>query len=697
MKQTLAKQLLAIVCALMFICLAGCTSTPPQEGSNLPQPTKSEPSAMSETPARSDIRDDALAASPVAYPKPFDPGYFTALNAPVVVAECMGVTFFADESTEFTTPYDCNIDRCVLAENTGELSVLIAWKVSRQAQGPSPDDIMTHPQPQMLVLDPGKSTVIRPCWQYSPVDIALSDATFNVEIDVIERNTMQRETVRFDLHNNVTVTEHSKPLPGNATVSGKIISADTGEPLCNVPIEISDANFRYILSTDNNGEYEASVFAYKNARGYYLEYAMLVNAEASNAQIHMQQGNNNDFAAFGQARRAFAPKPGDELIVDIALQPKAEQLSYSLDSVLDVGIQTYAFDATEDGTVIATVPFHTGLPDEEREKTAYLHVFDYTGKLLFKKHIVDETPAVDVSRNGSLIATTIKERVSDMHTRAVVYDKQGEVFFISDVMEYDSPLDGMSKKEIWAVQVSDDNKLLAYGDTAGMVWLMDMEADKILWSEFCGGQVRKLGFDKQDSVLYVSAGDGYLRCFSTSDGSLIWETYVDAWITKWTITEHYITAMTKASPCAVQVVDKHTGENVLSIPVTTGGSEVTMSPDESLIWYGNCFSGGKSSLSNNIYDINGKMLYSMIQPGMTAAFTADSELFAVQNPKTIAVVNREGQILWQYDFALDINHPNSWACATTLWISGDGKHIVSGANGDLSAANLGQIFFFSRD
>lgn len=565
MKQTLAKQLLAIVCALMFICLAGCTSTPPQEGSNLPQPTTSEPSAMSETPARSDIRDDALAASPVAYPKPFDPGYFTALNAPVVVAEWMGVTFFADESAEFTTPYDCNIDRCVLAENTGELSVLIAWKVSSQAQGLSPDDIMTHPQPQMLVLDPGKSTVIRPCWQYSPVDIALSDATFNVEIDVIERNTMQRETVRFDLHNNVTVTEHSKPLPGNATVSGKIISADTGEPLCNVPIEISDANFRYILSTDNNGEYEASVFAYKNARGYYLEYAMLVNAEASNAQIHMQQGNNNDFASFGQ------------------------------------------------------------------------------------------------------------------------------------VMEYDSPLDGMSKKEIWTVQVSDDNKLLAYGDTAGMVWLMDMEADKILWSEFCGGQVRKLGFDKQDSVLYVSAGDGYLRCFSTSDGSLIWETYVDAWITKWTITDHYITAMTKASPCAVQVVDKHTGENVLSIPVTTGGSEVTMSPDESLIWYYNCFSGGKSSLSNNIYDINEKMLYSMIQPGMTAAFTADSELFAVQNPKTIAVVNREGQILWQYDFALDINHPNSWACATTLWISGDGKHIVSGANGDLSAANLGQIFFFSRD
>lgn len=565
MKQTLAKQLLAIVCALMFICLAGCTSTPPQEGSNLPQPTTSEPSAMSETPARSDIRDDALAASPVAYPKPFDPGYFTALNAPVVVAEWMGVTFFADESAEFTTPYDCNIDRCVLAENTGELSVLIAWKVSSQAQGLSPDDIMTHPQPQMLVLDPGKSTVIRPCWQYSPVDIALSDATFNVEIDVIERNTMQRETVRFDLHNNVTVTEHSKPLPGNATVSGKIISADTGEPLCNVPIEISDANFRYILSTDNNGEYEASVFAYKNARGYYLEYAMLVNAEASNAQIHMQQGNNNDFASFGQ------------------------------------------------------------------------------------------------------------------------------------VMEYDSPLDGMSKKEIWTVQVSDDNKLLAYGDTAGMVWLMDMEADKILWSEFCGGQVRKLGFDKQDSVLYVSAGDGYLRCFSTSDGSLIWETYVDAWITKWTITDHYITAMTKASPCAVQVVDKHTGENVLSIPVTTGGSEVTMSPDESLIWYYNCFSGGKSSLSNNIYDINEKMLYSMIQPGMTAAFTADSELFAVQDPKTIAVVNREGQILWQYDFALDINHPNSWACATTLWISGDGKHIVSGANGDLSAANLGQIFFFSRD
>ena len=261
---------------------------------------------------------------------------------------------------------------------------------------------------------------------------------------------------------------------------------------------------------------------------------------------------------------SLAPKPGDELIVDIALQPKAEQLSYSLDSVLDVGIQTYAL--TRRGTARSSPRYLSTGFGRRTGKTTYLHVFDYTGKLLFKKHIVDETPAVDVSRDGSLIATTIKERVSDMHTRAVVYDKQGEVFFISDVMEYDSPLDGMSKKEIWAVQVSDDNKLLAYGDTAGMVWLMDMEADKILWSEFCGGQVRKLGFDKQDSVLYVSAGDGYLRCFSTSDGSLIWETYVDAWITKWTITEHYITAMTKASPCAVQVVDKHTGKMYSASP-----------------------------------------------------------------------------------------------------------------------------------
>ena len=115
--------------------------------------------------------------------------------------------------------------------------------------------------------------------------------------------------------------------------------------------------------------------------------------------------------------------------------------------------------------------------------------------------------------------------------------------------------------------------------------------------------------------------------------------------------------------------------------MTTGGSEVTMSPDESLIWYGNSFSSGKSSLSNNIYDTNGKMLYSMIQPGMTAAFTADSELFAVQNTKTIAVVNR-GVKYYGSTILLGYILTNSWANATTLWISDDGKYIVSGANGD---------------
>ena len=48
---------------------------------------------------------------------------------------------------------------------------------------------------------------------------------------------------------------------------------------------------------------------------------MLVNAEASNAQMHMQQGNNDDFAA-SVSTVTFAPKPGDERSVDIAYSPR---------------------------------------------------------------------------------------------------------------------------------------------------------------------------------------------------------------------------------------------------------------------------------------------------------------------------------------------------------------------------------------
>lgn len=637
-----------------------------------------------------DYKSDSSAFS--NYPKPFEAGYFTGLDRPVVLAEVMGVTFSSNKTMNFASPYDANIDRAILVENKGTQPVHIIWDATSQTQGLVEDDLMSHPQPDFFDLEAGKSFIIRLSFQYQPANLKVEDSTFNYKVSVINRASSERKTVEFDLDNQVSIKDYRNPLPGNATVSGRIVDKMNGKPLANLPLKLTDGHFEYYASTNGSGNYQIAVYAYKNARGFYNEYSLTANAEEKNSYMGKYNGQNK-FANYGQERCVIAPKPKDALKFDFALGKKAAQLNYSVDTVMDVGAMAYGHDETADGSVMATVPFHTGFPDAEREKYAYLHVFDYTGKLFFKKHLVDETPTVDVSKDGELIATTIKENVADRFNRAIVYDKKGQIYYQSNEMLMKSSAAQEEKSTIWEVEISDDNRLLAYADTDGSVWLVDMKSGKMMWSTYINtGQIRKLNFDRRDTVLYVSSGDGYLRCYSI-EGDLLWKTYVDAWITDLEITKNYIFTMSKASPCNIHVIDKYTGETMVSIPVSSGGFQVAVSPDESLIWYGNTVAAGKSSLSNNVYDIRGNMKYSLGVPGEEAVFSPDSKIFAVKNERTLAVLNRDGQILWQQNLVPD--GPGD-SISKMLWMSPDGKYIVTSMNNDPSSRFWGQVYFLTR-
>lgn len=85
------------------------------------------------------------------YPKPFEEGYFTGLDRPVVLAEVMDVTFSSNKTMNFVSPYDANIDRSILVENKGTQPVHIIWDATSQTQGLVEDDFMSHPQPDFLI------------------------------------------------------------------------------------------------------------------------------------------------------------------------------------------------------------------------------------------------------------------------------------------------------------------------------------------------------------------------------------------------------------------------------------------------------------------------------------------------------------------------------------------------------------------
>lgn len=634
------------------------------------------------------------------FPKPFENGYFTGLDKAEVLSEAFGVTFSSNSEAVFLSPYDTNINRSILVENTGTDTILIDWKISSDSLGLNSDALMTHPQPGYLVLQPNDTQVIETCYQYHPNNVKSGDASFNVNIKVTNKNDIsQVRDINFILKNTVIAYSQDNQQPANASISGIITDSETKKPLQDVVVYITDGVFKQPTMTDAFGHYSFSIFAYKNARGFLNQYAITVNQNQGSlmydtGSVPNSNSNPNDkYSAYGQVRSVISPSIGDQLTMDFQLEKKAAALQYSVDKIIDTGVQQYAFDATEDGSVIASIPFHTGFSDSERGEYAYLHVFNYKGDVLFDAYIGDETPAIDVSKDGSLIATTMKNNASDSFSYAVVFDNQGNKCYQSDLIEYKTLRGDQEKAKIWEVQISDDNKYLMMGDVNGTIWMVELSTGKIVWSASTGsGQVRKIKFDLKDTVIYVSSGDGYLRCYTTG-GTLKWMTYVDAWLPDMEISSHYIVTMSKASPCYIHILDRLTGETIQTIPVSSGGSHIAISPDESLLWYGNSIAGGTSALSSNIYDLYGNIKYNFCSSGFEVVFSADSQYFAAKNGTAVAVLNREGQILWQQALAKD---GTGDSISTVLWMSPDGKYLVAGMNNDPGSRFWGQLYFLSR-
>jgi hypothetical protein len=641
-------------------------------------------------------------------PRPFEPGYFPGFDQPHVVATTADMEVTTDDRALTSSyPVDDQIVRIVMVKNTSSTRIRVPFTASITITPFEPDLFGAHPQPSILYLDPGQAYPIR--LQYEiPTDSRAPAWSVGDQVSVPMTLTLQEQSVTtgqnvgtavtVQLPNIVSVvrppqaTAFDPDPPSNATITGTVRDADTLNVFANTPLLLDSGGFTQHVSTDANGRFTATVFAYKRPGGApdWREFGLQVD------------GSDHSL----DAQALVIPKAGETTTFDTVVAGPRPMADYVETGSLNLGLNAYAWDASADGTILATVPFHSGLSQSVIEARAFVDAFTSDGKLLWRFPLREETPAIDVSDDGQFVATT-RRPASETGPQdvtggeAIVINRAGQL--VLTIPEFAAKLGAFGPEDrtthFTEVRMSHDNRYLALGDGEGRLFLFDRLSGSELWRVFTKGQVRRIDFDTNDARIFVSSGDGYLRAFDLT-GSQLWQTWVDSWLTASDVSAHFILASSKAARQGLHLINKVTGATVWSYQVESIASQVRIAPDESYVWYGT-FGGASSWLPKNaMFTIDGFPIRQLARANLSAAdagaITADSQLIAYTHGCTMNVSDRAGRPVFRSaELGVTDDSVCSGQFSHMLWVSPDGSRIVA-AVGPRDVTNSGNsVYFFT--
>ena len=606
------------------------------------------------------------------HPRPFEAGYFPGLQAQQVVATLSGVEVIADPNVlTFYAPMDCCLARTLLLHNTNSVRVRASFEPSLpNMPNYQPMGFINHPQPGWLYLEPGDTQAIRLMYQIDTSAqfwTAGSDISSQFSVHFLIQAQGSADLLPFDVTlpaDTIHVVGAAGPSfvdpAANATISGRLIDR-AGVPVKGNGGEVVIRSGRATLAgnTDSNGGFSIGAYAFKRT-GTTNWSEFTVNGHVS--------GGGSD------PGRVVTPRTGQTVSVDVSI-PSKSTATYQIAKTLDLDLDAEAWAASSDGSLFAVVPFHTGLSFAQIAPLAYLTVFNGSGDLLWRYPLGGETPTVDVSSNGGMIATT-RHDVSISSSEffggtAIVLDQTGHL-----IMEFAPPVMqqwwGEFREPFVSVRLSQDRRFLAAADRTGGLWVVEVPSGRVVWSAFVGGQVRLLRFDDQDQRLLVSSGDDYLRAFDLQ-GNLLWKTYVDAWLTDMDVSAHYVLTTSKAGRGAMHLINKVTGATIWSYPTEERGAGVRIAPDESYVWYGTEIGSATNPLRSTAFDINGTPRFDNDMVALGASLTRDSQYLAISTGTGVALLDRSGHRLWQQEF---ISMVPSMGMNHLVWISPDASRII---------------------
>lgn len=388
-----------------------------------------------------------------------------------------------------------------------------------------------------------------------------------------------------------------------------------------------------------------------------------------------------DKKVYGQKSIFVQPSEEKEYELTIVVPDKYNHLIYDYYDETDYGGQANYYDYNND--VFATVKFH----DEERgaNQTAYLNVFDENGNLYFRKHLGLQTPCVCVSSDGSLIGTTIStesinEDDYDFENppanigKATIFDING-----NEVFELDHG--------VFEMAISHDNKYVALDVTGEYcVGIMDIQSKEVLWKDYRGAQIRHLIFSEDDSILYMGSQES-ICAYDSKTGKLLWQTFTAAGFPiDMIMSSKYLYVSPKATGMDNKLlcIDRKTGETIWSFQTGSRGTKLTISPDETMLFWGN----DTGARDNGLYMLNadtGEPLWTLNYGGQAAWFTNDSRYVVIKDYGIVEVFTRQGNKI--ATSAVGSNSKMSWF----VYIKDDLSRILDIAGGG-DGGNSGWLY-----
>ena len=347
------------------------------------------------------------------------------LKNPVTLATYGDIRIKGEASYNFTLPGDRILIYEMIVKNTSSGYKYVRFDVDNSVSGNSKitshlTSVTYHPQPQWMELTPGEENSIQLAIDATNMstlkDVKNAAISLNIKFEIrdVDDNGMVSDS--SDIHNYTLkskVTSYSlKTIKKNKNSTAKIcgyLKTSTGKPIKNTHLMITSGYTSYDVTTNSKGYYSVKVMPYCSSySGKWNEYAITTRAD----------GYKNKSVIVN-------PKKNKTIKKNIKLKKQTSKMSYKKIKTVNTQIQAYDLDASKDGSVIATVPFHTMLASSKTDGKRYLVVTNKTGKVLFKKSLPSETPYVDVSEDGKYI-TVASEYISSRKSNAIIYNKSGK-------------------------------------------------------------------------------------------------------------------------------------------------------------------------------------------------------------------------------------------------------------------------------
>ena len=557
--------------------------------------------------------------------------------------------------------------------------------------------LIFHPSPYNFFLAPHSSHRAVMTIGFNGYDRLTSDASgnfvinqhFYVSLANEGSDSFQRinEYVDYSLTtkiNYITRKSAEKMNGKTAVIKGRVVDESGSKPKEYVRVTAYNGITPTICADiDENGYYSFELTPYYNE--YYGMY------QPFRISLDLGPYRYNEMKYFSQAQLVRV-EPGQTITLDLNLKSHTHKPLYEKTGSLDLGIQGYWTDWSDDGNTIATVPFHSALPNkEEINDNCWLNIYDKTGNYSIKIDMDNETPYVDVSNDGEYIVTQFGDK-DNKFTTVKIYKRNGTKVYERNVLPIVGDVTGTAYESDQffsrCSKLSPDNSSLIMSNNNGEIHYIDWKSDKILWSAELHNQIRTIDFSVDGKRIYISCGDGHLYCYDT-DGKYIWSSYVGSWGVATAIGSKYIAISVKCNANSLRLLDAKTGKQLWCYD-TLGRGYLALSKDESMLYYGNDTSTSCSVANGMVFDTKtGKFLFATEIGSGNGMFTADGKYLAVRTFTNIDLFDTtDGSLVWSDEMC-----DGQAGGTTTLYISEDGQYIAAGYN---TKRGYGTVNFYKR-